>query len=102
MAVEVDEAAVEAKLEAFVTQIVEDSGTALHALLVHVGDRLGLWAALSESGETTPADLAEATGTHERMVERVDLRSPESTPIARCRAATRRGNFRRTRRRAAG
>ena len=35
---------------------------------VYLGDRLGLYAALHERGPSTPAELAEATGTHERYV----------------------------------
>jgi len=36
--------------------------------MVYLGDRLGLYAALSELGAVTPAELAEATGTSERYV----------------------------------
>jgi SAM-dependent methyltransferase len=35
---------------------------------VYIGDRLGLYGALAERGPSTPAELAEATGTHERYV----------------------------------
>ena len=35
---------------------------------VYIGDRLGLYAALAERGPATSAELAEATGTHERYV----------------------------------
>jgi SAM-dependent methyltransferase len=38
------------------------------APLIVLGDRLGLWAALAGAGPTTAADLAAATGTHERYV----------------------------------
>ena len=44
-------------------------GAALGAyelMTVHLGDRLGLYRALREQGEATPAELAAATGTHER------------------------------------
>jgi SAM-dependent methyltransferase len=44
-------------------------GAALGAyelMTVHLGDRLGLYRALREQGETTPAELAAATGTNER------------------------------------
>jgi SAM-dependent methyltransferase len=40
----------------------------LVSLLIHLGDRLGLYRALAEVGETTSADLAVATGLHERWV----------------------------------
>ncbi len=41
---------------------------AFSCVLGHVGDKLGLYAALKESGPTTSAALAEATGLHERWV----------------------------------
>jgi 2-polyprenyl-3-methyl-5-hydroxy-6-metoxy-1,4-benzoquinol methylase len=37
-------------------------------VLVHIGDRLGFYRALAERSQSTPADLADATGTHERYV----------------------------------
>ncbi len=58
----------EAKVEAFLGQVVSDGGAALGTLLAHVGDRLGLWEALAGLGATTPKALAEATDTNERMV----------------------------------
>ena len=36
--------------------------------MVYIGDRLGLYAALSEHGPATPGELASATGTDERYV----------------------------------
>jgi SAM-dependent methyltransferase len=44
-------------------------GAALGAyelMTVHLGDRLGYYRALAEGGESTSAELAAATGTHER------------------------------------
>jgi SAM-dependent methyltransferase len=38
------------------------------ALLIHLGDRLGLYRALADVGETTSDELAAATGLHERWV----------------------------------
>lgn len=38
------------------------------ALLIHLGDRLGLYRALATSGTVTSAELAEATGLDERWV----------------------------------
>ena len=35
---------------------------------IYIGDRLGLYAALADRGPSTPADLAQATGTHERYL----------------------------------
>jgi 2-polyprenyl-3-methyl-5-hydroxy-6-metoxy-1,4-benzoquinol methylase len=36
--------------------------------VVHLGDRLGLYRALAEAGASTSAEVAHATGTHERYV----------------------------------
>src|ERR671916_3371962 len=36
--------------------------------MVYVGDRLGLYRALADGGRGTAAELAAATGTHERYV----------------------------------
>lgn len=55
------------KLEQFMGKAVGDIGSALSAVLVRVGDRLGLYKALAEA-EATPAELARRTGTHERYV----------------------------------
>jgi 2-polyprenyl-3-methyl-5-hydroxy-6-metoxy-1,4-benzoquinol methylase len=41
---------------------------AYELLTVHLGDRLGLYRALDEAGETTPPGLAAATGLNERYV----------------------------------
>jgi hypothetical protein len=38
------------------------------SLLIHLGDRLGLYRALAGAGAVTPADLATSTGLHERWV----------------------------------
>jgi SAM-dependent methyltransferase len=62
--VEIDEA----KVEEFVGRVVVETGAALGALLSYVGDRLGLYEAMAEAGPVTPAELAQQTGTHERMV----------------------------------
>jgi SAM-dependent methyltransferase len=58
----------EAKVEAFAGQVLGDLGAAFSVLLARVGDRLGLWAALAERGPCTSEELAEATGTHPRMI----------------------------------
>lgn len=68
MAVETQVTIDEAKVEAFLGQVVSDGGAALSMLLAHVGDRLGLWEALADLGAATPNALSEATGTNERMV----------------------------------
>ena len=58
----------EAKLEAFVGQAVLDMGAAISGLLLHIGDRLGLYKAMAGAGPITSATLAQRTGTAERYV----------------------------------
>ena len=58
----------EAKLEAFVGQAVVDMGAAISGLLLHLGDRLGLYKAMAGAGPITSAALAQRTGTAERYV----------------------------------
>ena len=57
----------EEKLNAFMGQVVTDMGATMSAVLVDIGDKLGLYKALA-SGPLTSAELAERTGTSERMV----------------------------------
>src|SRR5271157_4119424 len=61
MAVDMD------KLNAFIGQFVGDLGAAVHAGMVIIGDRLGLYKALAEKPMTS-AELAEKTGTDARYV----------------------------------
>src|SRR6266480_3004519 len=56
------------KLNAFVGRMLGDLGALSNAVLVHVGDQLGLYKALVASGVTTSTALAERTGTSERLV----------------------------------
>ena len=56
------------KLESFVGQAVTELGAAISGLLVHVGDRLGLYKAMAGAGPLTPADIAARTATSERYV----------------------------------
>ena len=58
----------EARLEAFVGQAVTDMGAAISGLLLHIGDRLGLYKAMAGAGPITSATLAARTGTAERYV----------------------------------
>jgi SAM-dependent methyltransferase len=71
-------------------------GSALGAyelMTVHLGDRLGYYRALAEAGEATPAELAAATGTHERYAREwleqqavagiVEVDDPEAAPEER-------------------
>jgi 2-polyprenyl-3-methyl-5-hydroxy-6-metoxy-1,4-benzoquinol methylase len=57
-----------ARLEAFVGQAVADMGAAISGLLLHLGDRLGLYKAMAGAGPITSATLAQRTGTAERYV----------------------------------
>lgn len=58
----------QSKLEEFVGRFAVDLGAVLHAATVLIGDRLGLYKAMSDCGWTTPEELAERTGTHLRYV----------------------------------
>src|SRR5579875_4184926 len=58
----------ETKLNAFMGKAVSDMGAAMHATLVVVGDKLGLYRAMAGAGWITPAQLAAKTSTSERYV----------------------------------
>jgi SAM-dependent methyltransferase len=58
----------EDKLMGYVQQAVGDFGSLLSAALITIGDKLGLFTALADSGPLTPAELADHTGTTERYV----------------------------------
>jgi SAM-dependent methyltransferase len=58
----------QARLEASVGQAVADMGAAISGLLLHIGDRLGLYKAMAGAGPITSATLAARTGTAERYV----------------------------------
>jgi len=55
------------KLEPLLGKVVNEMGAASNGALVILGDKLGLFRALSH-GAMTSAELAAATGTHERYV----------------------------------
>jgi SAM-dependent methyltransferase len=55
------------KLNAFIGQFVTDLGAAVHAGMVVIGEKLGLYKALAEDS-LTPAQLATKTKTDERYV----------------------------------
>jgi SAM-dependent methyltransferase len=57
----------EGKLNAFLGRAIGDLGAAISAVLISIGDQLGLYRALAKE-HLTPAQLAEKTGTHERYV----------------------------------
>jgi 2-polyprenyl-3-methyl-5-hydroxy-6-metoxy-1,4-benzoquinol methylase len=56
------------KLEGFVERIVLDAGTAMRGGLMYIGDRLGIFAALAESGPVTAAELSQRTDLNERYL----------------------------------
>jgi 2-polyprenyl-3-methyl-5-hydroxy-6-metoxy-1,4-benzoquinol methylase len=56
------------ELMAFVGKGVGDVAAMVNGALVAIGDRLGLYVAMRETGPTTAAELARATGTTERYV----------------------------------
>jgi len=58
----------EKKLNELATKAVADMGAASSGVLVIIGDRLGLFAAVAEKGPLSSRTLAEITGTKERMV----------------------------------
>jgi SAM-dependent methyltransferase len=57
-----------AKVDQFLGQIIGDLGAALSAVLIHLGDRLGLYRAMADSHPVTAQALAERTGLAERYV----------------------------------
>jgi SAM-dependent methyltransferase len=58
----------ESKLNAFMERVVGDMGAAMHAALVVIGDKLGLYQSMAGAGPLTPAELAGKTHTSERYV----------------------------------
>jgi 2-polyprenyl-3-methyl-5-hydroxy-6-metoxy-1,4-benzoquinol methylase len=55
-------------VERFVHTIIGDLGAAMSAVLIHIGDRLGLYQAMGDSRPVTPTELAARTGLAERYV----------------------------------
>ncbi|MBV9580210.1 MAG: class I SAM-dependent methyltransferase [Chloroflexi bacterium] len=58
----------DARVQAFIGKALGDWGALTSASLVVIGDKLGLYTALSEGGPATPAELAQRTGTVEGYV----------------------------------
>jgi SAM-dependent methyltransferase len=58
----------ESKLNEFMGKAISDMGAAMHAALILLGDRLGLYKAMEDNLPVTSASLAERTGLHERYV----------------------------------
>jgi SAM-dependent methyltransferase len=58
----------QAKLQEFMGKALGDMGAAASAVMVLIGDQLGLYKTLAEEGPATAAELAKRTGTSERYV----------------------------------
>jgi len=58
----------EDKMNAFLGKVVGDFGASLSSALVYIGQKLGLYKAMSDGGPVTPAELAQRTDTNERYV----------------------------------
>jgi SAM-dependent methyltransferase len=56
------------KLNALLAQAVQDMGAAMHAPLIVIGDKLGLYRAMGNCLPVTAAQLAARTGTAERYI----------------------------------
>ena len=56
------------RLDAFMGRVVGELGATFNAVLVGLGDRLGLYAAMRDGEPVTPEELARRTGTYERLV----------------------------------
>jgi Methyltransferase domain len=67
MTVDQTQAVDQAKLEALLGRFVNDFGAAGLAATVVIGEKLGLYRALA-AGPATPAELADRTSTHPRLV----------------------------------
>jgi len=57
-----------AKVEHFMHQVVGDLGSSLSAVLIHIGDRLGIYRAMGDSQPVAANALAARTGLAERYV----------------------------------
>jgi SAM-dependent methyltransferase len=57
-----------AKLETFVGQVVSDIAASMSGVMVNIGHKLGLYAAMAGAGPMTPAQLAQKTQTRDRYV----------------------------------
>ena len=58
----------QAKLDAFLGQMLSDLGGAMSVALVRMGESLGLYKALDDGGPATPAELVTRTGLAERYL----------------------------------
>jgi SAM-dependent methyltransferase len=58
----------EDKMNAFLGKVVGDFGASLSSALVYLGQKLGLYKAMTAAGPMTPVELAQRTNTNERYV----------------------------------
>lgn len=58
----------DARLEQVLGQVVTDMGAAINAVLVMIGDELGLWAAMRGAGPMTVTALSDRTGINEKYL----------------------------------
>ncbi|MGH9761525.1 MAG: SAM-dependent methyltransferase, partial [Blastocatellia bacterium] len=58
----------ESKLNAFMGQAVADMGASMHAVLILLGDRLGVYKAMADSQPVGSEELAHRAGLNERYV----------------------------------
>jgi 2-polyprenyl-3-methyl-5-hydroxy-6-metoxy-1,4-benzoquinol methylase len=79
----------EEKMNDLLGRFLNDFGATFHSAMAVIGDKLGLYKAMAESGPLTSKDLAKRTGTNERYV-REWLASQAAGGYASYDAATRR------------
>ena len=69
-----------AKLDAFMGKMLGDIGAAMTGTLVVIGDKLGLYKALAESGPLTSGELARRTGTASQVMLATGFVAPTIVP----------------------
>ena len=60
--------AIASQRDAFIERFLQFASGTFSLFSIYIGDRLGLYRALAESGPATSAELASRTGTHERYI----------------------------------
>ncbi len=56
------------KLKYYVKNVFDALGGTMTSAMIYLGDRMGLYTALSDAGPLTSQELADRTGLHERWV----------------------------------
>jgi len=54
--------------DAFIDRFLEFASGTFNMFSIYIGDRLGLYRALSQNGGLTPGELSDNTNTHERYI----------------------------------